>query len=880
MRIILNDYVKVNYKMEKFNIKQQEVIDELEQNIVVLASAGTGKTGTLAKRVANIIEQDKAKANEILCISFTNKASKEMKDRIAEMVGPQSKGITVKTFHSWCFDIIKRQAKRQTDLFTDFIVYDEEDCKDVITEARKLIPEFQDRLFTESLLQRFISLVKEETAVFNIKEQGIVDSEEVMRSIFTNKQKEIDGIAKSNPNGKTKENQIQIKRVLRMQGAALVIKYNMILGENRGVDFNDLILKTLEILKDERVVKSITNMYKYINIDEVQDTSTVEYHIIQKIFGKSKILLCGDIFQTIYQWRGSAPEEIIAHFKQNYAPKEIVFNTNYRATKNLVNLSIQYLQSAFPEKSKQNSPEKLEIESATQGQKVMVKEVYNIDEEAAYIYNQIKASDSLENICVLSRMNGYNKELSTAMKGLQQQGDEFEFVLVDEFQFFRRKEIKDVIALMKLIANKNDAISLKRILKNFSLGIGSVTLKNIESEEYRELGIKLTDFINHNTRRSGEPFRELTNALKDKNIIVFDVESTGVDPTEDEIIQIAAMRIDEHGNELERFEKLLKNNKSVASSEDVHGFSDAYLAEHGEDRIKVLKEFVKFSKGSVVVGHNVSFDISILESELKKNNIEGPMFEASYDTLDIYRRFYPNEINHKLDYLSDRFKTSHKPTHDAMDDILATSELLMMAIKNKIVPTSLDRMRSIERHIAAFGEISKQLEILFHQAQNMRPAELVQTIVVNFKMKGIYHDDKVENLRKFYFLIEEIDNTDKSNQDALLEVLKVTGLSNGEIELLMLKGRNKVSIPIITVHQAKGLEFDTVFLAGLYQRGFPTFWALQAKELDEEKRTFYVAITRAKERLYISYSNIGNYGRPNEKSEFLKLLPKEYLEIG
>ena len=147
-------------------------------------------------------------------------------------------------------------------------------------------------------------------------------------------------------------------------------------------------------------------------------------------------------------------------------------------------------------------------------------------------------------------------------------------------------------------------------------------------------------------------------------------------------------------------------------------------------------------------------------------------------------------------------------------------------------------------------------------------------------MKGIYSEDRIENLRKFYFLIDEIDNKEKDNKEALLEVVKVTGLSNGEIELLMLKGRNKVSIPIITVHQAKGLEFDTVFLAGLHQNGFPTFWAIRSNDIEEEKRTFYVAITRAKKRLYISYSNVGNYGRLNSKSEFLNLLPRDYLEIG
>ena len=433
---------------------------------------------------------------------------------------------------------------------------------------------------------------------------------------------------------------------------------------------------------------------------------------------------------------------------------------------------------------------------------------------------------------------------------------------------------------MKLLVNKNDSISFKRILNNFSLGIGKVTLDKIESDEYKKLGIRLTDYIDTNTRRTGDPFRNLTNALNQGNLIVFDVETTGIDTSQDEIIQIAAIRIDSTGNEIERFERLLINIKSVGSSSNVHNLTDEYLAKNGVNRIRALEDFVDFSKGSVLVGHNVTFDINILKSELSRNNLSELSFIDYYDTLDIYRRFYPNLYNHKLEFLSNKFQTKYKPTHDAMDDILATSELLIRAVENNIVPRSLERIEKIEEHLPVFEDISNKLDILYNQSLNMRPADLVQAIVINFKMKDIYTEDKIENLRNFYFLLKEIDNKDKNNQDSLIDVLKITGLSNGEVELLMLKGRKKVSIPIITVHQAKGLEFDTVFLAGIYQNGFPSYKAVISKDLEEEKRTFYVAITRAKSKLYITYANAGRYGRPNNKSEFLELLPSQYLEIG
>lgn len=118
-----------------FNKEQKLVIDELEKNILLLASAGTGKTNTLAARISNIIKSNKAKAEEILCITFTNKACAEMRERIEKIVGESAKDITIRTFHSFCFDLIKSEAKKKTDIFSNSIVFDEEDCKEIIKEC-------------------------------------------------------------------------------------------------------------------------------------------------------------------------------------------------------------------------------------------------------------------------------------------------------------------------------------------------------------------------------------------------------------------------------------------------------------------------------------------------------------------------------------------------------------------------------------------------------------------------------------------------------------------------------------------------------------------------------------------------------------------------
>ena len=135
---------------------------------------------------------------------------------------------------------------------------------------------------------------------------------------------------------------------------------------------------------------------------------------------------------------------------------------------------------------------------------------------------------------------------------------------------------------------------------------------------------------------------------------MYDVESTGTDTSQDRIIQIAAIRIDENGQVLETFERFINPEVPVGQSEEVHGFSDAYLQEHGEEPAIVLQAFKEFSKNAIIVGHNVNYDVTIFTNELARHNLGNPEFKAIYDTLDIYRRFYPNLPNHKLGFLSIR----------------------------------------------------------------------------------------------------------------------------------------------------------------------------------------------------------------------------------
>ncbi|NGY69340.1 3'-5' exonuclease [Clostridium perfringens] len=869
--------------MINLNEEQQKVVNEQKNNIILLASAGTGKTNTLAERVTSIIKNGNSKPSEILCITFTNKACKEMSDRVMKIVGGEAKEITIRTFHSFCFDVVRTYAKRNTDIFSDFTIFDEDDCKEVINKLSYYYAT-SNLMATNMQIQKVIDFIKVERARIETLEDRVLDEyKTVIDEIFKFREEKINGVCTNKGNLN-----LNLKNYIKFHGHELVTLYDSKLREDHALDFNDLIILTKELFKDEKVVRALKNKFKYINIDEVQDTSIIEYSIIEKLFEGNNVLICGDFFQTIYSWRGSDPEMIFNKFKEKYNPVEIVFSKNYRATKNLNKASLEFLNNAFSSKVSTMYKDGILAESKEDGEKISLKETRGLREEARFIFYYVnklcEKGEDLKKVCVLTRDNNYNIGLSEELYQIGgYEGADFEFILVDQFKFFRRQEVKDILAFLKLIANRYDSLSLKRIVNRLPTGIGMRTLEAIESYKYKEVGIRLADYIDPLVLEYGEKFSLLINAFEKENIIVFDVESTGVDVTEDEIIQIAAIKLNKNGEVVDKFEKFLKNKKPVKDSYYVHGFSDEMLQRIGEDKEKVLKEFVEYSKDSIIVGHNVQYDINILCSELERNNLGKPKFKTFYDTLDIYRRFYPGNINYKLENLSKVYDTKHKPSHDAMDDIIATGELLVRAINEKIRETSMERMALMSKHLKAFTAISKKLNELFQIAESKRPYELVACVMNGFNIKSMYAGDenkeKLNRLRDLYALFRDLDDKSKGNRDALLDIIRITGLSNGELESLIINRTKKPRIPIITVHQAKGLEFDTVFLAGIQNNTFPSYMSIKEGNLSEEKRVFYVAITRAKKRLVITYNSQGKYGHRNEISQFINYIPKEFFKI-
>ncbi len=668
---------------------------------------------------------------------------------------------------------------------------------------------------------------------------------------------------------------------LKIYGYLMVISYDKKLYERHGLDFNDLIIKVHDLFQKDKITTYWREKYKFIHIDEIQDTSEIEYNIVSKLFKNNNIMLSGDYYQTIYEWRGSNPSIIFDNYKKEFNPEFIVFDKNYRSSEILLKASYGFLTNAFGDGVNEIYKEGIEPRANIKGDLIEFKKAYDFMEEATFIFNKIKSLkvEKLSRVAILTRNNRINIALSEKFKILNSKlpkEDRVGFLLVDEFKFFRREEIKDVLAYLKLIVNDFDSNSLKRILKKFGKGIGERTIEEIEKEENIKIGVRLTDLIHKNTQEYGDYYELLTRELDNENVVVFDVESTGINIIEDEIVQIAGIKINNKGEVIESFQRFLIPKKSVGDSYLVHGFSDQFLKENGENKKVVLKDFLEFIKDTVIVGHNVTFDISILNSELERLSLEKASFKTYYDTLDIARRFYPSLTNHKLETLSKLFNTETKSSHDAMDDILATKDVLMAMLKEKVKPTIINRMVVYGKYIKKFEPIYEEITNLKKLSYIKNPKDIIGEIVNKTKIKEIYKDQyiKINNLREFFVIAKEIENKEISSRDNLIELLKITSLSNSELDRMLTKYPR---VPIITVHQAKGAEFDYVFLAGLQNNIFPNYMAVKEGNEIEEKRLFYVAMTRAKKYLYLSFSEY-EHNRRKAKSMLIDYIPKNYLK--
>lgn len=858
-----------------FNKKQQQVINELNQNILLSAGAGTGKTNVLSYRVANILNKNRANADEILCLTFTNKACRELKNRITSQLDFETANkITIRTIHGFAYQVITTTAKKAQTIFKEFVIFDDEDQKTLIRQTIANFP--KARALDIQYIVNCIEQLKQERALKHIYTEDIEADyttiyHQHLKFNKTFNQQQSDNLTK----------------FFQFDGLNIIINYELALQQMHGLDYKDLIANAYRLFQDENICSSWRKRYKYIMIDEMQDTSSFEYTMLENLFPANNIMLCGDEFQTIYEWRGSNPQKILTAFTEKYNPLIINFNENYRSTKLLLEMAYNTLINLFCKETILHSYAKnLLSKSSELGHKIELKQANSLANEAQWIFqnivNLLPLVKTPTQIAILVRQNNYLQNLTLHLNYLaniynqKNQEAPINFIQIDNIRFFKRQEIKDVLSIMKYLINPNDYLSLQRILINLIPNIGIRTIKQISSAEYLQNGLRLSDFINANFQNPNyEPFSDLISAYLSKDIIVFDIEGTGTDIFADNIIQLSAIKI-RKGKKIAEFNRYLKSDKPVGDSEKVHHISDEYLQTHGENPKLVLQKFCQFIQDAIITGHNIrGYDMDILNQNLLKHNLKPVDFSnINFDTLDLVRRFYPNLPNHKLEFLSNHFQFETKSNHNSLDDVFATGELLHKLLEDKIIPTAKKRSELINKQKNKFIHVAQIFQKLHNILNdNLLLENLITQIVKEFDLVNIYKANatqdgavRLENIRNLFRLAKAELNSHRGT-NGIKELLQYASLSNTDLDALT---SSHPKIPIITIHQAKGLEFDYEFLAGMNDDIFPSYFSTRNGSItEEEKRLFYVAITRAKKALFLSSS-----GRP---SRLLNYIPEQFI---
>ncbi len=812
----------------ELNAEQRAIINHIQGAVLVLAPVGTGKTRVLTERVVHAINKG-ISPNKILCLTFTNRATKEMSERLARYCPQHLSELTIKTFHGLCSSMLRTEA-REIGLPSDFVVYDDADC---------------------------IELVKE---VFSLSDHR--EAQSVFFKITT---------CKNQAKNHQLSLNISLNELYLLRGnkfADCASQYQTILQKRHALDFADLLFYVRAMLSQEKDINQRwSEKFDFIQVDEVQDTHLSEYQVVNHLAKRSgNLTMIGDLDQTIYEWRGSEPYEVISQFNDNFHPTKYLLTWNYRATKTLLKAASAFADS-FETRQTQISPSP----NCKQGESIQVYRAKNEESEAEWISHKVqdlaKTQTNIDysKVAVLSRSHKRTEIVSRMLEKMN-----IPCLTIEQFQFFMHQEVKDALAYLRLIINPFDTSAMRRMLLRPKREIGDKTIKNL-MKKGEICGLSLTDMVSSKTFIQGDPFGELIKAYTSGSIVVFDVETTGFSISQDEVIEIAAIRLI-NGLPKDRFHTYIVNTVSVGDSELIHGYSDLFLEKYGESPQNAFNKFFDFIKDSMLVGHNIIFDIKMITAQAQKAGLSVPKLPWE-DTLDLSRRFITAE-RYTLESLAKHLNLKHLPTHKGMDDVRTTIDLLAVLIP--LIQANSDARKNLGiQYQEEFKELAKQVNDWRDSSQNLRPPELLNKVLIESQLYSYYQSDtkRSQNLLFLVNIFQELDDNDLHPDTALRTLLEHTALAKNLDQI----SKNNNQIPIITVHQSKGLEFDIVFIAGATEDEFPSFFSIRDDKLEEEKRLFYVAMTRAKKKLFISSFAKDSKGYSKSPSPFINLIPKEYI---
>lgn len=426
---------------DHLNACQKEGVFTTEGAVLILAGAGSGKTGVLTHRIAYLIDELGVNSYNILAITFTNKAAKEMRDRVDNLVGMGADAAWIMTFHAACVRILRRYIDR-IGYDTNFTIYDTDDQKSVMKEIIRR-KNLDPKMYREKSVLSQISNAKD----------NLISPDEMYQ--------------KSGGNFNT------------MKIAELYREYQEQLKKNNALDFDDIISLTVELFENnEDVLKAYKERFKYIMVDEYQDTNNAQFQLIKLLAGRDgNLCVVGDDDQSIYKFRGANINNILNFEKYFNDVKVIKLEQNYRSTQNILDAANAVIKNNFERKEK-----KLWTDSK-EGEKVSFNIYENGFEEARGISedisNRCKNKTSYNDIAVLYRTNAQSRALEEAL--IQKN---IPYRIYGGINFYSRKEIKDILAYLKTVDNARDDIAVRRILNVPKRGIGATSMDKVQLYAY------------------------------------------------------------------------------------------------------------------------------------------------------------------------------------------------------------------------------------------------------------------------------------------------------------------------------------------------------------------------------------------------------------
>ena len=852
-----------------FDPWQQEAIEIQGGRHLVLAPPGCGKTDILTERVVHAHECG-VEYGDMLCLTFTNRAAKGMAQRIADRTeNPVPDDLFVGNIHRYCSQMLFNQGI----VNHNSAIIDEGDVESIIQEELckrlNITSRTTELMRFQHGLQQMVLGMRGELVLHNelfragsvaklCDVLGMPFDEEHLATIYNN----IDSLM------------LRYGALAELPAANMMVlakAYERYKAENDLLDYDDLLIKAYQYLthKAENARK-----YRWIEVDEVQDLNALQFALVDLLAAPdATIVYLGDEQQAIFSFIGAKLETLEA-LKRRCSKNIHYLHTNYRSPRYLLDLQNDFAvtnlgigRDMLPttEHNPTHAPEDLCLLNVGDAQ---MESYY-----AARFAKRYGEMDPEGRVAILVSTNREADDIGEVMSGMG-----ISHFKISGTDLFSLPSMRLMLAHMSVLTDEMVFIAWARLLWGLRVMPTYTAARNF-MRDMRRVALLPTDFLLH---PDSSYLQEMVRAYDSEELVIFDTETTGLDTRTDDIIQIAAVRVREGKVVGKPFNVILETDRELPATVGGHPnpMLEVYRNSKRHGRAEGLRLFMEYCKGKVLVGHNVNYDYQILLHNLRRSCPEldlEALCPRYFDTLKYIRLVRPRLRQYKLGHLLEVLHLEGQNSHQADDDIMATLSLLNFCHLNATQLIAEQRLfiADHQRQVDKFH--SRYAEIYLHGLGNEH-REVALTEELEFVYMRMVAGGMIDPVEKWQHLIHFLD-TDLIRTDlypTLRQQLEryVTDLNTCK-EADMCGSSLEERYIISTVHKAKGLEFDTVIVYRAIDSVYPGSRSWTEKQIQEDARRLFVALSRSKKRLCVLYDEY--YGRSTHAlSPFLEKVRKHF----